>query len=361
MKQVKIYKGTRARWGSKGYKRGNAVHRGAIGAVEVPSGMVVTIYASPNQGGKRTRPFQAGKYEYARFSYGWLNDSSPKLIQVSETAFEEREMLRLIWWQKDGEKQRKQIQKLQPGEDWDSRGHKDFPNDRVENIAVPKNATATIYEDSDKSTRRGYVTLGPGYHKTGDYNLYMKVSSINYALDAWKEVSTRLGGQNNKKPQGLPVAHKVRGTGAEGDGFSQYISFGSARVKETNWHVNQSVTASVEIGGETQGWKIGLSTTNESGGGGSTGDTITRDVGITVNGVIGKSGEITGDVLAQLFNADQQVFRVLKNVRTGEMAEQEGIRPVEFFEAGFSMDHGEVKDYEIDGQEGIDGQERNNG
>ena len=338
-------------------REGNTLHHGRLDSINVPDGFIATIYDGPSMGGRgSSRPYYAGKYSYIRFSYSWLNGDSSKLIVVSPTKFEERELLELIWWARDGDKQRVQIQKLPPGKGWDARRNKDFQNDRVESIRVPKNSVATVYENSDEGGR--YIKLQSGYHKTKDYDLYMKVSSIDFSLDDWKELDIILGAERNRKPRGKPVVETIKGTGAPGDNFTKSITLGNAVTKGTNWHASASVTASVTIkqgGGPAPGGvEESVSTTVEAGGGGDESKTETREVSVTINGIIGDSGRIEADVIGQLVDVDQQVFRRVQNVRTDEIAKIEGDTPAEKFDVTFSIRHGkivesETKEGDIDG------------
>ena len=331
---------------------GDSLHRGQVRSINVADGMMAVVHDGPNKGGRKSRPIYAGHYDWIDIcqDYGWMRGRGPKLIEVTTTSFEARELLHLIWWQKDrgSDKQRTMVQKLPPGEDWDaSKGH--FLNDRVENIRVPKNATATIYENSGKSGR--FVTLQPGYAFTKFYDLYKRVSSIDYRLDEWKDLGKVLGGDRNRKPMGKAIVETIKGTGAEGDSFSKTIVLGIARTKGTNWHASASVTASVTIkqgGGPAPGGaEQSLSSTIEAGGGGDQSVVRSREVSVTINGVIGSSGVIEADAIGQLFEVDQIEYRRVKNVRTGEIARIEGVTPAEKFEVSFNIRHGDIISHEV--------------
>ena len=347
---VTAYEGNTLHDGPVRCHLGNTLIDGKFCAMRVPTGYVATVYDGPSEGTKyKTRPIQAGTYEYMQFSDGFLKSDKRKLVIVSKTGFEEREMLALIWWVKSGDHQRVQVQKLPPGSDWTGAHHKDFQNDRVENVRVPPNSNATLYENDNKGGR--HITLLPGYHKTKDYDLYMKVSSIDFKLDEWEELDIILGKELNKTPEGRPIVETILGTGAPGDSFSKTIALGRTHVKGTNWHVSAAVTASVTVkqgGGPAPGGvEESVSTTLESGGGGDQSKGDTRDVSVSVHGVIGESGTIEADVIGQLTNGTQQVFRRLKNVRTGEIAEVEGEFEAERFDVRFSIRHGKITDHKV--------------
>ena len=324
------------------------VHRQPVRNVYVPRGLVVRIYEGPNEGSKRACPdFHAGWYMQAYLNATHkaraMRDNRPKLVVVSETKIEPQELVEFI----DGRDGQRISTRFAPGKvDLSEHG---FPQDSYDDVCVPPDSTLTVYD------HRGYggprQTFGPGRYRLGDFGLQDRVSSFVFALDEWDELGIRLGVERNRKPVGKPIIETVSGTGAEGDSFSKSITLGRERTKGTNWHASASFTASVTFkqgGGPAPGGaEQSFSATAEAGGGGDESKGESRQVSVTVNGLIGESRTIEADAIGQLVEVNQQIFVQLRNKRTGATKEVEGDTAAEKFEVKFSIRHGKVLSHEI--------------
>ena len=259
-----------------------------------------------------------------------MKDNRPKLIVTEETTIEARELLEM-WWFDQG---RKIVQKLEPGE-WDGRDFRDFRNDIIEHVKVPGNATAVFYEDSEFG-RRSTPPLTGGEYDMETFGLKRRVSSVQFALDAWDEIRRDLGRTMSKEEQGDPIIIKTDLSGFPGTTTEQYVDFEESEQESTNWHVNSSITASVEVGGEAQGYKVGLSSTTEAGGGGDEtsgeGRTFGSRVGATLPappeehmGDPAFEWQATITSIARRYRVKQEIVRVLRNNRTGEETTQTGV------------------------------------
>ena len=327
------------------------VIRERINKIVVDKYHKITVYEGPNRGSKiAALPFLAGRYKEpgrnAQQKARAMWDNRAKLIVCEETKVEPRELLECQDHTNDG---KVVSTRFEPGE-YDSRGNGGFRNDAFSHVIVPRNASATLFDHQGQGG--GYITLGPGKHSLREYDLWRRISSLVFDLDEWKETDIRFGLERNRKPVGRPVVETVKGSGAPGDSFTKSITLGRVRQKGTNWHASASVTASVTVkqgGGPAPGGsEQTLSTTLEAGGGGDESESISREVSISITGVIGRSGRIEADAIGQLVEVDQQVFQQLLNERTGETAEREGDIPVEKFDVTFSIRHGDITEAETD-------------
>ena len=317
------------------------MHRDQVWAVNVDAGHRVIVYEGPSLGTKRAAPpFLAGSYGDA-----WRNaprkaramrDDRPKLVVVEETTVEPRELLELIWW----DDKRKVVQRLEPG-DYDARHDVDFINDRAEQIRVPENGIVTVFESSDHSRR--FIDLQDGHHKLSDYGLKTLASSMVYALDGWDAIGRELGRVTSKKETGEPIVVETELDGIPGSSVETYVDIGEEESESTNWHLNSSITASVEIGSDAAGYKVGLSSTTEAGGGGEQGKGKTAQAGTKVivpipspppehAGDPSWSGLVVATIIARRFYVKQEVIRKMKNRRTGRIAEQSGTISAKRFE-----------------------------
>ena len=126
---------------------------------------------------------------------------------------------------------------------------------------------------------------------------------------------------------GKPITVPFKATGLAGAVLHPSVNLGRSRDEETHWHVDQRVGMSATIGtGEASPVKaeFTVSTETEAGGGGGETKGYTEGTGITVDAAADEAGILEGFILAQLLEGTQQVFRTLKNERTGATTEQEG-------------------------------------
>ena len=223
-----------------------------------------TIYEGPSLGTKlAAAPFLVGDYPHIRLvphpKARAMKDDRPKLIVTEETKVEERELLEMSWM--DGG--RRVVQKLEPGE-WDARNFKDFRNDIIEKLKVPPNASVTLYDDSDEGGNHIELTRS-GEYSLDDYGLKRRVSSVTFELDSWKEIRRDLGRTMSKDEQGDPIIIRTHLAGFPGTYSEQNIDFQESESESTNWHLSQSITATVKIGGENATVSTEFSTTTEAG------------------------------------------------------------------------------------------------
>ena len=123
------------------------------------------------------------------------------------------------------------------------------------------------------------------------------------------------------------------------------MDIGEEESESTNWHLNQSITASVEIGGDAQGYKVGLSTTTEAGGGGEKGSGGSSNAGTLVRAGIPEDkkhaddpnwkGKVVVETIARRYRVKQEIIRRLRNKRTGDETSQSG----EIDAKRFEFDH----------------------
>ena len=323
------------------------VHRGDIHRIHVSAGHRVLIYEGPNEGAKVGAPrFLAGEYREA-----WRNaprgaramrDGRPKLIIVEKTAFQPNELLELSWM--DGGRVRT-VQRLEPGE-WCSRGDKHFRNDQIEKIKLPKNAKVSVYDHWDFGG--GRITLArPSEYNLDDYGLSHKVSGIRYELDGWvQDGPVELGEVLSKREDGDPIVATAKLRGVPGTSVERYIDIGESEEESTNWHLSQSITASVEIESGFAGntVKTTFAATTEAGGGGDKSSAHSLNTGVQATIVIPDApdehkgdlhwqGTIEVEVLSRRYRVEQEIFRPLKNKRTGDIVRQKGTVNAKRFES----------------------------
>ena len=316
------------------------VHKARIDRIHVSKGHRVIVYEGPSLGTKQgAPPFLAGEYPQA-----WRNaphkaramkDDRPKLIGVEATSIEPRELLELIWWH-DGQKTK---QRLEPGE-WDARGDRDFLNDTLLAVKVPPNATVNLYDNSGFGGNN-IELIEPGYHDLEAFGLRRRVSSIAFALDAWEVVGLELGKVLEKKERGEPIVTSAKARGYPGTSVEVSVDLGESEQESTNWHLSQSITASVEIEDKISGFKVGLSSTTEAGGGGdkgsgesaSTGTHVTAPLPPAPDGAPGAQVRAVIDVIARRYRVKQEIVRQLRNKRDPKLtASQSGMVHAKRFE-----------------------------
>ena len=324
--------------GNKHFGIGNHVFRGKIHDLSVDEHHQITIHENPSLGGRtHTSLLQAGDYPhiYMRHGWGWLDkDDRSRLLEIKETKLEQRELLQLLWWQRnrDGE-YKKQNVFLGPGT-YTGRGHENFLNDRIESIRAPSGGSILIYEHADEGGR--YIELGPGYHKLKDYNLYKEVSSIVFCLDAWEEISVEFGTPRGKHKIGQTQIHNVDMLIPEGRS-SVSVSIGKARMSEVeyHWEVSSEITTSTEVTAKYGGAELKqtvAATIGASGGESKTkGDEDTFSVSVEVEP--DENNRVQGAVAVDLYEAVVPMIRKLKNKRTGNIIENEGEARAAYFES----------------------------
>ena len=301
---------------------------GGIEWIKVPEFFRARVHRGPSLGvGDYTGIFHAGSYTDAWLYSKWLQHHGPKFIEVSATAFREEELLECRWQSRARNgKWKVGIQRFEPGDFERLPPARDFLNDVFEEVTVPLDATATLYDESHKGGR--FVEYKePGVYKLKDRDLAHRVSSLTFKRDDWKEVSQRLGALRESREVGSPVTLPFKATGLPGAVLHPFVNLGRSRDTETNWHVDQRVGMSATIGtGDASPVKaeFTVSTETEAGGGGSETKGFTEGTGITVDAAANADGILEGFILAQLKEGTQQVFRTLKNERTGATTEQEG-------------------------------------
>ena len=323
---------------------GGTVISGNIQWLKVPEYHQAIIHRGASLGVRdKTSIFYAGEYHDAWLYGRWLQQKGPKFVVVSTTGFQERELLKCGWREKarDG-KFRSGFQKFEPG-DFDARDG-DFRNDVFETVWLPADSTAILWEDSGQSRR--FVKFGShGRHNLEANELSHRISSLTYKLDDWKEISQRLGDVISRREVGQPITIPFKSTGLPGAVLHPYVALGRTREAETNWHVDQRVGFSATIGtGESSPVKaeFTVSTETEAGGGGSKVDGYTEGAGVTVDAAADDEGILSGFILAQLLSGEQEVFRMLRNLRTHDTTEQKGVIEGQFyrFEVNFEQGKG---------------------
>ena len=302
------------------------VHRGEVRYLEVNEGYRISIHDESNQGARLAAPtFSAGRYKdpwrYRRHGINSLRERKGKFVRVEETGVEPRELLELKWTDHLNRGNRRCVQRLEPGE-WSGARDEHFRNDLIESIKVPKNATVRIFEHSPPGGARLDLPGGEEYDLR-DFGMFRKLSHLVYTLDAWDEIGFEFGDILSDKPIGKPwtiqtILHGLAGSAVEG-----YVDFGESESESTNWHLNSSITASMEIGSDAAGYKVGLSSTTEAGGGGEKGKSGSRNAGIKVSGPIPEPpegadpstwiGHIRVDTVVQSHDVEQEIVRTLQN------------------------------------------------
>ena len=311
------------------------VHDAVITRLHVSEGEKVTIYEGPNLGAKlAAAPFLVGNYPHIQLvphpHARAMKDGRPKLIVTEETKVEERELL-VMWWL---DRSRKCEQKLEPG-DWTALNWADFRNDIIEYVKVPPNASVVFSDNVDGSGGRIEFTQ-EGTYELDSYGLKRRVSSITYALDGWDEVRRDLGKTISKVEQGDPIIIETGLSGFPGSYTEQYVDFKEAEEESTNWHLNQTVTASVKIGGEASSVSTEWTTSTEAGGGGEKGSSDESTFGSKVGATLPPAPESHSDdpnfqwnakitSTARRYRVKQEIIRVLRNNRTGEETTQTGM------------------------------------
>ena len=335
----------------RGSKRGSEikpgqhyVHRDNVMDVHVSEGHRVRIYEGPNQGAKEAcAPFLAGSYQNAHRTAPHhakaMRDSRPKLVIVERTGVKARECLTLSW-QDETDRRRTLYQRLEPGE-WES-DNSDFRNDSIEIVQVPENATAELYDH--RSQGGDHITLTPGRHRLANYDLARRVSSIVFKSDDWEEVRQRLGSARKVEDIGPPIVEPVDGNGPPATEVELVATLQRTTSHDVEWHASAKFGQSVTIkeGGDASpvSAEQTIYSEQEAGGGETKGDEISRGGNLTIRVRTGPDGRAAANIIAQLQRVDQQVFRDLKNVRTGATTSQEGTLPAERYRFKFNVTEG---------------------
>ena len=106
------------------------------------------------------------------------------------------------------------------------------------------------------------------------------------------------------------------------------VGFDREQTEETHWDVGGSITNSTKItaGGEAFGGSIeeSISVTVDSSGGAASTSSKNVHVGTNLKATPDPEGHIKGVVLAEQWEGDLDVWRKLKNKRTGEITKQKG-------------------------------------
>ena len=338
---VRIEKGSTE---MKEYPIGNTVRRAPVAKIEVPEYHRMVIHRGASLGVKdKTSIFHAGIYNDTWMYGKWLHRDEPKLISVEPTGIREKELLTCIWWQKarDG-RPRHAMQKFEPG-DFDTRKG-DFKNDVFEEVILPQDATAILFENSDHGGR--YIELeNPGHHILKMHDLSHLISSVVFKLDEWEEVSQKLGVVLGRNEIGQPITIPFKSDGLPGAVLHPFVNLGRTKEAETNWHLNQRVGFSATVGtGESSPVKaeFTVSTETEAGGGGAEKKAYTEGAGVTIDAAADDEGILSGFILAQLYEGEQQVFRTLKNKRTGDTTQDEGEITGQFYGFEVHFEHGKA-------------------
>ena len=322
----------------------SCIFRDRVDNVHVSEGHRVRIFEGPNQGSKQAcAPFLAGSYKWAHRTAPHhakaMRDSRPKLVIVERTGIKARECLTLSWHD-ETDRRRTLYQRLEPGE-WES-SDSAFRNDSVEFVQVPENATAELY---DHRGRGGdHITLTPGRHRLADFGLARKVSSIVFKSDDWEEVRQRLGTARKVEDIGPPIVEPVDGNGPPGTEVELVATLQRTTSHETEWHASAKFGQSVTIkeGGDASpiSAEQTIYSEQEAGGGETKGDEISRGGALTLRVRTAPDGRAAANIIAQLQSVQQQVFRDLKNLRTGATATQEGTLPAERYRFKFDVTEG---------------------
>ena len=322
---------------------GQNIYSGWMGNIEVKPFEKVTIYDGPNIDSRRKYIiFLSGKYNNLWAYERWLDNGEPKLVIVEKTGISPRELLEVSWDDKRGKRNKeiKVIKRFEPGE-YDVKNN-DFRNDEIEWVKVPNNSNVVLFDNSGQGGV--YVPLSSGSFNLKQYQLDNRVSSFTYKLDEWEQISTRLGNPMERKDIGKPIVVSFKGFGPPGIEVECPVNLGNETVSEEEWHVSASITESVtiRIGSDASpvAAEIGVSSTQEAGGSNTKGNSSSNDAGIVVHAIADDTGQVKGNVIAQRFSVNYQIFRVLKNIRTGETTEQEGILPAQLYDFEFHFSNG---------------------
>ena len=319
------------------YRTGTSVIDYEVQWIEVPEYHRMVIYRGASMGVRdKTNIFHAGSYNDAWLYGKWLQRGGPKLLSIEPTGIREKELLTCIWHQnaRDG-KPRKGIQKFEPG-DFDTR-QGDFRNDVFEEVILPPDSTASLFEHSNHGGR--YVKLErPGHHRLKMNDLSHRISSVVFKLDDWEEVNQKLGVVLGRNEIGQPITIPFKSNGLPGAVLHPFVNLGRTKEAETNWHLNQRVGFSATVGtgeGSPVKAEFTVSTETEAGGGGAEKKAYTEGAGVTIDAAADDDGILSGFILAQLYEGEQQVFRTLKNKRTNDTTENEGEITGQFY--GFEV------------------------
>ena len=331
-------------------KFGQNIFKNKIKRLVVSPYEKVTVYDGPNISDNKTNSveFLAGNYKNLWVNARWLDNDKSKLIILSNTSFAPRELLTVLWSERDRKgKFYGASLKFEPGE-YDVK-HRNFRNDVIEQVIVPNNATATLFDGSNQTS--GHVSLSKGQFSLRDYDLFRKISSFNYELDEWTKISDRLGKVLSKQNIGEPIIASFKGRGAPGSEVECPVSLSNTKTAEEEWHASASITESVtvKIGGEGApvSAEFGLESTQEAGGSNTKGNESSQDAGIVVHAIADENGLVSGNIIAQRLMTKNKIFRVLRNERTGEEKEQEGILSAQKYDFSFDFEYGkDVNNYE---------------
>ena len=320
------------------------VFRDRVDIVHVSEGHRVRIFEGPNEGSKKAcAPFLAGSYTNAHRTAPHhakaMRDDRPKLVIVEKTGIKPRELLTLRWRDETASNRELQ-QRLEPGE-WDAKDD-DLRNDSVEIVEVPKNATVELYDNSGMGG--DFITLNPGWHDLHDYGLARRVSSVVFKSDDWKELRQRLGTARKVEDIGPPIIEPVEGHGPPGTEVELVATLQRTASHDVEWHVSATLGESVTIkeGGDASpvSAEQTVFSEQETGGGETKGDELTRGGNLTIRVRTGPDGRAAANINAQPQRVEQQVWRDLENIRTGATTSIEGTLPAERYRFRFDVTAG---------------------
>ena len=305
---------------------GGTVVSGNIESVHVDEFHRVVIHRGASLGVRdRTSIFHAGTYGNAWLYGKWLQQRGPKYVVVEPTAMPAHQLLLCTWAERsrDG-KWRSGYQRFEPGEYGSV--DRDFRNDVFETVIVPEFAVAKLWDDYGQGGRHVEFTR-PGKYQLKVNDLSHRVSSVAFKHDDWEEVSQRLGGVASRREVGEPITVPFDLTGAPGIVLHPEVALGRLTEHEKSWHFDQRVGISATVGtGESSPVKVEVTATSETEAGAAGADrrAYTEESSVSVDVAADDGGIVKGFVRAQLMRAEVQIFRTLKNKRTGATIEQEG-------------------------------------
>ena len=213
-----------------------------LGSFHVPYGQRVRVRPIDGR-------FVDGDYHYQRdggYNVFWAmphmyDGRNPVIVEVTGTDSREDERAEISWHGRDYIQQYRQIVV------GDQPGDKLAPNDRVNWVWVPANASLTVYRDG------GYQglseTLGEGYHDLPSIGWGGCVSSWKYTLDeleadGYPTLLTPIAGELRT----IVASDTVRNTSPEDAEYQMSIQQTTSSEIRKNWKTSATVTAGLEAG-----------------------------------------------------------------------------------------------------------------
>ena len=313
-------------------------------SLSVSPGHAVKIYEKANQNSKQAAPpFYEGRYpgvkHYnppgARAMHG---SGYHKLVVCESTELKSDHFIKLEW-----DNSGKRVSKLPPGE-WTSARDKDFINDRVKRVWIPKDSSVMIYKDA--GFHGDWIELtDPGWHDLDIYDLKNSASSIKFKLDEWKEVNRKPGKEISRTKVGEPILRTWSVFGVFGDETDELVEAGFEVSKEEHWDVSATVGLSQEVsygapfGAEA---KTTVSFETTASGGENKGRSESNSASTVVHARILEGDTYrSGSVIFQRLDIKTEVLITLMNKRNNKEITQKKVETFHTFDSKTVFDKNE--------------------